>query len=204
MTPGVSEWPDHEPFLRSFAKITTGRRDNPGAIYYVVRANLPNGDTTFMDEGVISVVDGLIESIDTGGSSDVPQLRLPDFLLANGKPDEVWISTFSSVPEGKPPFRLFLVYRNGITAMFEQANIPTIDDQLTGCFQAPYNVFLLLVVPERPFTFAQAIESVRFTEEHRYLPLEEATGLSIDAFYKAFSNTNNTLCLQTPSELWDY
>jgi hypothetical protein len=157
-----------------------------------------------MNGGLIGVLDGIVDSIDTGGTSEVPQLRLPDFLLTNGRPDEVWISTFSAVPEGDPPFRLFLIYRKGIIVKFEQSSVSTIDENLTSCFQDPYQVFLLLVAAKQPFTFTQALDSGRFTTEHRYLSLKEATGLDVNTFYELFSNTNNPLCLQTPSELWQY
>lgn len=197
MTPGKSRWDEHEPFLLSIAEVTKESWYDPSVVYYNIHPNLLETDHYIINGGVVGVLDGVVASIDTGGTSDVPQLRLPEFLLTNGKPDEVWISTFSSVPEGKPPFRLFLVYRNGVIAKFEQSSVPIIDDKLTSCFQTPYSVFLLLVAPEQPYTFAQALESGRFTTEHRYLSLEEATGLNIDTFYEDFSNTSNPLCLQT-------
>jgi hypothetical protein len=155
-----------------------------------------------MDVGVVSVIDGLIESIDTGGSSDVPQLRLPDFLLANGRPDEVWISTFRSVSEGKPPFRLFLAYSRGIVAQFELADVPVVENNVTGCYQPPSNIFVWLVDPERQVTFEQSLAAGVFSDDQEYLPLEEATDFDVDAFFEAFSRADNTLCLETPKTLW--
>jgi len=33
-------------------------------------------------------------------------------------------------------------------------------------------------------------------------PLEEATGMSIEQFYQAFSQPDNQLCLYVPADLW--
>lgn len=204
MTPGESKWVDHEPFLQSFAKITKERRDNPNATYYVLKANLPEEHLTDMNTGVVSVVDGIIDSIDTGGSSSVPLLHLPDFLSDHGKPDEVWLSTYSSPrAHGTLPFRLFLVYSRGIVAQFELADVPVIGDNVVGCYTSPYNVFIRLVAPERQVTFEGVLLSGAFSEDQIYLPLKEATGTDVDTFLQTFANADSTLCLETPSALWE-
>lgn len=204
MTPGISRWAEHEPFLSSIAQITKERWYSPQVSYYHIVPNLPETDHSLITGGLVGVLNGVVDSVHTGGTSDVSQLRLPDFLLANGKPDEVWLSTYSSGARGTLPFRLFIAYSRGIVAQFELADVPVISDDVVGCFQRPYLTFLWLVASNRQVTFEEALASGIFSDDQKYLPLQEATGLDIDTFFETFSDSENALCLETPSVLWRY
>lgn len=207
MMPGKSRWADHEPFLESIAEISRERRDNPKAIYFVIDANLQQESLSVMNGGVVSVIDGTVDSIVTGGSSDVAQLRLPDFLAINGKPDEVWLNTYSGPYEGAIlPFRLYLIYLRGIVAQFELADVPTIGDNVVGCYgqDTSYYTLLYLVSPDQQVSFQQGLSSGTFIDPSQtYLPLEEATSLDIDSFYNEFSRVEHSSCIATPKGIWD-
>lgn len=206
MTPGTSHWTEFEPFLESLTEISQERRDNPEAVYFIVDANLRQEDLSVVDSGVVSVVDGVVNSIMTGGSSDVAQLRLPEFLATNGMPDEVWLNTYSGPYEGGIlPFRLYLIYSRGIIARFELADVPTSDDNVVGCYgpEAFYYILLLLVSPDQQISFQQALLSGTFLDPSQtYLPLEEATNLNIDTFYNEFRLGEWIPCIETPREVW--
>lgn len=70
MTPGIGRWAEYEPFLLSIAKITKERWYNPQVTYYNIIPNLPEPDNSFMKGALVGVLNGIVDSIDTKGTSD--------------------------------------------------------------------------------------------------------------------------------------
>ena len=62
--------------------------------------------------------------------------------------------------------------------------------------------FLYLWSPEIEITFKDAEEQYLNPEEGYFLPLYDATGMTVAEFYENFKDPNTTACLETPLDLW--
>jgi hypothetical protein len=70
-----------------------------------------------------------------------------------------------------------------------------------GCPQAYPVSTLRLWTPNSDFTFEQLVSnSSAFNRE--YLFLEESTEMDVTTFYETFKKSDNTTCLDTPTNLW--
>jgi hypothetical protein len=151
-----------------------------------------------------AIRDGLIESITIDDPGPSPALGFLEFLGTYGGPSEVWIRTYSEgVREDPPSFEVALFYPDqGIVAAFG-ARARLEGDKVRGCLDQAFRPALGLWSPELQVTFYQAADMFMWDrEEWAYLPLEEATGMDAETFFKVFSDPNNTSCLETPANLW--
>ncbi len=198
-TPEETTWQETEPFLDTFAEISS--MPISGEIAYFVQIYVPNKeDPSIVYGGAYTVRDDVIRSIQTAGRT--PNYFLSQLLNDYGQPDEVWLNTYNHTPGGTIPFRLTLVYQEGFVVTYSLQNATKHTESIVGCFDylAP---FLWLVSPNRGITFEEAHqESAQVGIDQFYLPLQEATDLTLLEFYEQFKNPENPACLETPSTLW--
>jgi hypothetical protein len=126
---------------------------------------------------------------------------LPAPLTTYGPPGEVWVSTYSREREGLP-FHVTLVYpeRKFIINYGLQAELR--DNKVRGCYPARDIVHLYIWPPEQDVSLTGLVEEMPAIRGAPLRPLEEATNMSIDEFYDAFTDPNSTTCLETPIDLW--
>jgi hypothetical protein len=146
--------------------------------------------------GVRYLFDGnVLESIFSDQS-----LPLPDILTRFGQPDEVWLETMSHKRE-LLPFRLNLVYLQVGMAVGYVVDGDIEDDMVIGCFAAEETGRIRLIVPDTATSYRDF--PTIFEEDRRYLPLQEATTLTIEDFMHHFLDPTQPHCLQTLAELWE-
>ncbi|HSH01007.1 MAG TPA: hypothetical protein VLL52_00720 [Anaerolineae bacterium] len=117
-----------------------------------------------------------------------------------GAPDEIWLSTVNVVRDSNLAVRLNLIYYDKGMAIGYVVNGSLQDDMITGCF-AKDTGKLLLVMPNS-ITEYMGFWFI-FEEDRHYLPLKEATGLTIDEFMELILDSEQSGCLSTSGELWD-
>jgi hypothetical protein len=202
-TPGETSWETAHRFLATIAlKIKKGSSaERPlYSVYFVVPTEI--FPTTLIHN--YKVVDGIIERIEVvPGYVSVYSISV--LLKTYGPPDEVWIRTYNEAREGDLPFDTVLFYsQQGILARYDsQAN--KVEDKIVGCPQQDPALVLSLWSPERKLTFIQASsETVEIRNEDwwPYWPLAEATGVDTETFYLTFKDIDNSICLETPANLW--
>jgi hypothetical protein len=132
----------------------------------------------------------------------MPLYTLPQILSTYGQPSEVLVRGI----RGWWEFDLLLSYAEAgflinYSAPYEEEN-----GVYFGC-PSKATIELWLWPPERNYSLPEAAEVIfgkRFGPEWlaSYLPLQEATSLSPEAFYGTYQAFQNTSCLETPVELW--
>jgi hypothetical protein len=121
-------------------------------------------------------------------------------LTEYGQPDEIWIETMGFMREDLP-VRLNMVYfQEGMAAGYVvDGDIQ--DGRVRGCFADKEIGRLRLVVPNSATSYRDF--STIFEKDRHYLPLEQATGLTMDEFIERFSDPTWPQCIETPTELWE-
>ena len=201
-TPGRTSWGTAESFLSPFSSIHI-RGDFPQEFEADVFV-LALKSQEIYPWHYYAVQDMVIESIkidDTGGAA---AHQFTEFFKTYGPPSEVWIRTYrEGVREVPPPFETALFYPDqGIVAAFDVEG-EVQGNTVRGCPQHGRRPSLGLWSPELQVTFHEAADMFRWDrEEWAFLPLAEATGMDVEAFYEAFSEPNNTSCLETRADLW--
>jgi hypothetical protein len=204
-TPGKTPWKEARDFLATFAiKIYESGSSNQTQSMHV--KFLTPGDVwdTKSMELEFMVINGTINSI-AGTPGNMPNYQLSSFLNIYGQPKEVWIRTYANAHshDGNLPFGMTLFYpHQGIMASY-YPDAERTGDQVRTCPQKTTGPKLALWSPNRQMSFDEATTTFQLNSEAwPFMRLEEATGFNEATFYQTFKETNNTICLQTPAELW--
>lgn len=142
---------------------------------------------------------GVVERILVSGF-EWPDYQLPQLLSGYGQPNEVWIHTEGFTPEAYRLFGLVLLYtQRGVLVSYSTEG-ELAGSTIQGCFQG--NPSLWLWHGDRSMTFTEAAELFSWDVQNvLYLPLSDATGMTVDMFYQSFKD-EQVVCLQTPKNLW--
>ena len=142
---------------------------------------------------------GVVQRIQVSGFKS-PDYQLPQLLSAYGQPSEVWIHTEGFSPEAYRSFGLVLLYTQRSILVSYSTEGELADSTIQGCFQG--NPSLWLWHGDRLLTFTEAVELFSWDVQNvLYLPLSDATGMTVDMFYQSFKD-EQVVCLQTPKNLW--
>lgn len=204
-TPGETTWSEAEAFFISLGETPAEYHRPEGTMIYNVQLEVP---VEIHPQQVTVqhyfVRHSVIEMIWAVGQS--PNYTLPQLLHAYGTPAEVWLRTFSSVPEGDElPFFLLLYYpSHGILARYsgftqeKNGQVPICPQQLRPA--------LWLWSSEREMTLEDVAQANLggFIEEELldYRSLEVATGWSVEQFVQTFLQPVGEICLETPAVMW--
>lgn len=146
-------------------------------------------------------------------------LSMSHLLSEYGPPDEVWVSSVRPIKLQRD-FTVILFYgRRGFYAAYQTyaTPMPENDKFVEGCLHEAIEIRMRMWDPgNRPHEFRAFMKTVSRVEDFRaggypddfrsqfpnYLPIREATGTSVDEFYREFRNANPQWCLKTPRKLW--
>lgn len=126
---------------------------------------------------------------------------ISDILVKYNQPDEVWLSAMNDPREEHPKVWLNIVYLYEGMAVSYVVDRYLQDDTAMGCFDGEGTSHLRLVPPNSATSHEDF--SPLFSEDRRYLSLEEATGLTREDFMQRFTGSTQPHCLETPAELWE-
>jgi len=208
ITPGITKWNAAQEFISVFDSDVYEAITSSGSTYYETGIPLPS--EMFLEKYMplsFLVRDGLVEEIIADIPIDNPppyplaQYTLPMFLTSYGQPSEIWIFTYGYSFEGVIPFIIVLYYSDqGIIALFDD-NATIQGNLVIGCPQANSVSYLSLWWPELDFTFEQ-VTSGTSALKRNYVSLEESTEFDVETFYEIFKDPNNTVCMETPVDIW--
>jgi len=124
---------------------------------------------------------------------------ISEILVKYGQPDEIWLETgFTPIPI---PFRLNMIYLEKSMAFGYVTDGDVQSGMFKGCFTNEESSRLRLLAPNTATSYKDF--PIIFEEDRRYLPLEEATDLTMAEFMQQFSDPNQPQCIETPIELWE-
>lgn len=132
----------------------------------------------------------------------MPQYTLSQILTAYGPPTDVLVRAI----RGWWEFDLLLFYAEEGFLINYSAPYEEEGGVYFGC-PTKISVEFWLWPPERNYTLAEAVSLVYADMWGQmwlssYLPLEDATMLSLEDFYEIYRAPDNSSCLETPLELW--
>jgi hypothetical protein len=209
-TPGITRWEDARRFLESFAKIvdypgpSTSKIYNPEILFTVPKDIFPQrlSHTYFTtDHEGVKIINMIW--VRTG---NVSAYQLPTILSEYGQPDEVWLLSSAGGAGSKDvPFVVVLFYGRQNFAVEYDVNV-YLRMPIIGCPQQAMYPWLWVWSANEGKTYADLARETKYFGygggPPTFMPLEQATGMSVDTFYHTFKNESNTTCLETSLELW--
>ncbi len=133
---------------------------------------------------------------------DWARYSLDQVLTRYGKPSQVLLELWPNPPEPYYPYRLFVFYEElGILIAYEGPAIPGETFRVCPEFEQVTDLRLWLQSPNQEYSFLQ-LANLDPTEQAQLLPIEEATGMDVETFYKTFKEAYTTVCLESPAEVW--
>jgi hypothetical protein len=207
-TPGKTEWVEAEHFLDSLVSHMdfTGpyKIEENGAIHtrntYYFGYPIPHESRG--GGANISVIDGTISIIFVNPQSTKYLFTLQQLLNDYGKPDRVYIRTFSNAPSSAIPFYLVVFYQNQRILAKYEVNVIRQLDILQGCFNQTGPQ--LWVWSEKELVTENRIQdwTMGTAPSSSLKSVEEVTHMNIDEFYNIFKQGGNKKCIETPASFW--
>ncbi len=148
------------------------------------------------------IVYSFSNSILTGVTAYAPSVS--DILAKYGQPDEVWLSAMNDPREQFPLIWFVIVYFQEGIGIGYVIDGSSQGDIITGCVadeSAERLRNLRLVIPNSASSYKDF--TTIFDKERLYLPLEEATTLTIEEFVQLFNDSTRSRCVTISPELWN-
>jgi len=204
-TPGQTTWQTAGGFLATVSLRTT-ISDGPSNDFSIdVMVPVPTKIFPTPLTHYFYVKNGIVErmNIFPGYST---AYSLTAILGTYGQPAEVWLLTMSDSPDGTLPFNVSLFYpEQGILVEYSDSKTTLQGDRITSCPQKVRFPSINLWAPELKITSTEAFSwRIGNREKSDYRPLEEATGMDVQSFYETFKKQGNSVCLETPVDLWPF
>lgn len=198
ITPGETAWQTAEQFLAPLA-LRMFLHDTYAEV------NLPAPESTqlielrqfyvFQDDVITQIESPIIQALNFQPAA---------IMQTYGPPHQVWLNTANASREGHWGFIMNLFYpHQGFMLKYSVEGVQQ-NDKVRGCgFEQDDLVLLGTWFSDEDLSYETAVErGVGFGEATFALPLEEATGMSVETFYETFKDVNNPICLETPLSLW--
>jgi hypothetical protein len=149
-----------------------------------------------------TVADGLVQLVDVFPGR-VPTYGLSEIFKEYGKPAEVWVRTDPDAPSGAINFLAVTYYpKLGIIASYDQEARRN-GQLIMACLPPAFASDLILWAPTGTDDFRSVVNRTGLTDEGlKYMPLQDATQVSIDTFFEKLSEPDAQLCVETPADLW--
>jgi hypothetical protein len=207
ITPGESSWSDTYHFLSQFGTNINigGSMEDPSFIAYFQVPIPEDMYPYYFDSQDYHVVDNVVVGIEVF-TDRVSRYSLKSILVAHGPPSEIWIWTYQNEYAGLFPIVLIFFYSDiGIMASFS-GDAARDADIVRSCLRDEIAGKLFLWSPSQELSFIEALDITREFDLRDVvgdpISIEEASGISISVFYKSLTETDNTLCLVTPYDIW--
>ncbi len=213
ITPGESTFGDAQDILIPLSSISTftALSTSPGDISptYVEGDNRVSARIAFpfSATGVIRhvVFQMGITSASDEFSKQIEYYMLPNILTEYGNPTTVMLSTMAKLPSSGVPggFKLLLLYpEKGILVNYTMQMQITAENVM-GCPSNAHHVELGLYPSGQADSFFDLLEPSGWPQiiQKTYKPIDEATSMSQEDFYRTFSQHTDK-CILTPANLW--
>jgi hypothetical protein len=201
ITPGVTTLDEALHILTPFTRLLSIK--GPFDQYYRATFRIPFPEEAGTINHTYYIKNNIVEKINVYNWNYATHTYLPEFLSTYGQPDEVWVRTYR--PErGNEPFEIALFYPSqGILMDTPGGGGGGIEGNIIrNCLRDMNWPFLYLWSPEIEITFKEAEEKYLDPDAGYFLPLYDATGMTVAEFYENFKDPNTTACLETPLDLW--
>ncbi len=207
ITPGETKWEDARNILFPLAfKVHDGQSKSGDFLAGLgTRYGTYEGKPTGFNQDYV-IRDGMIQAIQIQLPYPVPSPRLKDILANYGIPDEVYLGGLYA-PEGlnTQSFWLYLYYSEQRIFVEYSPEGQPIQRQLpngllSACFSKIEYAELHVWGPD--YSFDQTRDLILQNAGDPRQILEKVSNLTLDQFYKKFTNTDEEPCIDTPAKYW--
>jgi hypothetical protein len=200
ITPGKTTYESVLNFLKTFTMIL-GVTDAPGNIR-ILYSQIPFTEHLGTVDHSYIFKNNVVDEIQAYNYDLAPAFYMPAFLETYGQPKEVWISTYREEEQNSRPFLVDLFYPDqGILMEYSGGKITDLGDRLQNCLEEMNSPFIYLWAPDQEMTFDEAKKRFLYSGDFKRIPLKEATGIDVEAFYTGFKE-NGSICIETRKDLW--
>ncbi len=135
-------------------------------------------------------------------AQDWHRYSLDQVLTRYGKPSQVMLEFWPNPPGPYYPYGLFVFYdHKGILIEYGGSAIPGEPFRICPKLEEVEYLRLWLRPPGEGPALLQ-LADLDPTEQAQLLPIEEATGMDVETFYKTFKEADTTGCLESPAKVW--
>ncbi len=197
ITPGITSWDYTNSFLQTFSNIES-HSSNGGEFYFDI-----NGPSAIGLHITLSADNELVSFIQVS-DFDSSSYHLSEFLVQNGKPDQVMLRTWKNSPSNtdQVPFLIYMYYKtSGMLVAYGYGTGTIKSDYINGCVDLSPSVEIWGI--EKPQNIEDAMKVMGWYDSN-LLSISDATAgaLDVDNFYKKFSQSNVDTCFRTSRNLW--
>ncbi len=199
--PGVSSWQKAENFLASFAVIGTMKIDESSQKASV---KILSPEMEGRTEYNYVIRDGIVQDIEIYNWNFAPAYNLANLLKNYGPPDEVWLSAFYQERYLNYFVSIVVFYpQQGILIEYTDGQTDLIGETIQKYPQKAEYPFLYLWSPQNKRNFSEVYKDSSFLNSFPpYIPLEQASGMSIKTFYDLFVQDNPNAHINIPIGIW--
>lgn len=135
-------------------------------------------------------------------AQDWHRYSLDQVLTRYGKPSQVMLELWPNPPVPNYPYKLFVFYDHlGILIEYEGEAIRGEPFRVCPVFEQVTSIRLWLQSPGSSTSLLQ-LANLDSLEVAQMLPLEKATGVSLETFHQTFKDAKARTCLKSPSNVW--
>lgn len=154
------------------------------------------------------VQDGTVQAVKVTGevfvgstsdrfAQDWHRYSLDQMLTRYGAPSQVLLSLVPAMDQGALPYYQLLVFYDHLGFAVRYLGPAAVDGQTIRACPTFEQVFLIILWLQSPSDETLLIQRAVVADEMPYFrPLDEATGMSIDAFYANFQTIGSGVCLE--------
>jgi hypothetical protein len=199
--PGLTSWQETRQFLERFTLLidVQSKADDIEIAYF----RIPFPKEAGSIDHIYTIRDEVIDTITVYNSDYAPPFYIEEFLANYGQPAEIMVRTFAEEENNGRPFLFELFYPDkGIMMIYSGGNLVDTGDKIRNCLTGLDSPFIILWSPDQEMTYQEVIGNFVNADLPPPLPLSEATGKSVELFYKEFIETKKLPCIETSKELW--
>jgi hypothetical protein len=212
ITPGVTTWADAEQILVPLRAtiMTEGSEKHLSLDQSIYISDINQLDFTITN-GRVSAINVVQMSF----KYKYKMGKISSLLSQYGEPSEVKIFTLKKAPGGSPAFRVSIYYAEaGILATYDTSGWYH-GGKVEACFNPQskdaHSTFhsLNLFSVDSPVNMTEAIQAGKLVEStlprnrfRDFLPIDQATGMSVKEFYEKYKSDRGEACIVTPADLW--
>ena len=219
ISPGKTSWKDAEHFLR-YLGATIGQTElETGATLHWAKLQ---GNSSYISPGFIEgeVQEGIVDTIFVGGNHSGTQNQ-SDFesmwesyspkqiVTKYGVPSRVLLDTTGETglsPTGANGYTIWIIYDQlGFMIRFVGfvADLPVYHfcPELQKGADDISHINLTLQYPDNPLPL-EWDDAILSTQPSRAKSIQEAAGISVDEFYRLFTQTDEPACFDSPHDIW--
>jgi hypothetical protein len=209
IVPGKTAWNVADQFLSTFSTIEGPAIQPRGSITYEAYSAHFNISA---ENYIISLINAndIVDNIGLSPDVTIFGHQLNSLLTNNGQPEEVWVAPMPDTPGGSWYYLVISYPAQGIMARYGGSATPSITLNSNG--EAIINSLQICPIGVGPELWLvppntlkgvkgnSALGGTAFTD--LLIPIQQATGMSVEEFYKTFRTGDNSTCFDTPSESW--